>query len=268
MQLTDLVHRVPIVDWERPSYRDVPIDIHDPRHQEPLVRLDDYGIAHHSYHARSDGNNPPYHRAVEGSRVDTWLRRSAAEQLVRVNAALREYGHELLVLDGYRPIACQRGLWAFYLARAERTIDDPTPERCRLEALCYAADPSDFAVDNPRSWSAHTTGGAVDVTLRRLDDGQIVDMGSRFEDITETSRQDHYERLLDAGAISPDDPRLWHRRLMHWAMDGHGWTNDPCVFWHYDWGSQLGVLVRRTLYGEGPTLAWYGYIEDPPRSAC
>jgi D-alanyl-D-alanine dipeptidase len=262
----ELEHRVPIVDWERQSYRAIPIDASDPRHVEPLVRLDDYGVAYQSYHARSDGDNPPYHAPVEGSRVDTWLRKSAAERLVAVNAALRRFGHELFVLDGYRPIACQRGLWRFYYERAQRELDDPTPARCRKYALNFAADPTHFSPDHPRGWSAHTTGGAVDVTLRRLCDGSLVDMGSRYEEITEVSQQDHFERLLDAGEIASDDPRLWNRRLMHWAMHSHGWTNDPFVFWHYDWGNQLGVLVRRALYKDGPERAWYGFIDDPPRT--
>lgn len=260
-----LDHRVPIVEWERRSYRAIPIDTSDPRSGEPLVRLDDYGVAYHSYHARSDGENPPYHARVEGSRVDTWLRKAAAERLVAVNAALRPFGHEILVLDGYRPIACQRGLWRFYYQRAQRELDDPTPERCRKYALSFAADPTRFSPDHPRGWSAHTTGGAVDITLRRLADGELVDMGSRYEEITEVSQQDHFERLLEAGEIAADDPRLWNRRLMHWAMHEHGWTNDPFVFWHYDWGNQLGVLVRRGLYNDGPEQAWYGYIDDPPR---
>lgn len=260
----DLDHRVPIVDWARGGYRTIAIDHQDPRHAEPLVRLDDYGVAYHSYHARTDGQNPPYCAPVEGSRADTWLRQSAAERLVAVNAALRPVGHELLVLDGYRPNACQRGLWRFYYERAQRELDDPTPERCRKHALRFVADPTRPSPD-PRAWSVHTTGGAVDVTLRRLADAQLIDMGSRYEEITAVSRQDHFERLLEAGQITEDDPRLWNRRLMHWAMHSHGWTNDPFVFWHFDWGTQLGILARRALYHDGPEQAWYGYIDDPPR---
>jgi len=260
----ELLHRIPITDWIRPSYRDVPIDASDPRHAEPLVRLDGFGVAYRSYHARSDGQNPPYYRAVKGSRVDMWLRESAAARLQAVNETLRPLGYELLVLDGYRPIACQRELWQFYYDAAWLALDAPTPEACRAHALRSVADPADFSPDDPRTWPVHSTGGCVDLTMRGLDDGLAVDLGWRFEELTETSRPDHFERLLEAGQIAPDDSRLRLRRTLHWAMSSHDWVSDPHVSWHYDWGTQSGVLTQLALHGNGPRAACYGYAADPP----
>jgi D-alanyl-D-alanine dipeptidase len=48
-------------------------------------------------------------------------------------------------------------------------------------------------------------------------------------------------------------------------MTTEGFQNDPTVFWHYDWGSQLYVHTRRGVGLDAPPAAWYGYIEEPPR---
>ena len=72
-----------------------------------------------------------------------------------------------------------------------------------------------------------------------------------------------FERELIAGRIAADDRRLWNRRLIHWAMSAAGFLNDPFVFWHYDWGNQLYIKVRRALFADAPKAAWYGYIGPP-----
>ena len=260
-----LDHVIPIIDPAvyAGDYTGIAIDASDPRADDPLVRLDNVGVAYESHHARSDGGNWPYHRPVEGARPDMWLRRSGAEILVRVNERLREFGVELFVLDGYRPIACQRGLWDFFIDEARAENPSASPEECRDFALGHAFDPGPFSEDDPRTWPSHTTGGSVDLTLRDLATGALLDMGVRFEDINPISANDYFERELRAGRLKPDDSRLWNRRLVHWAMQSEGFMNDPFVFWHYDWGNQLYVKIRRALTSDPPAAAWYGYIGPP-----
>lgn len=261
-------YRIPCIDRARyaGTYRNIPIDFADPRSREPLVALESVEVAFDCYHARTDGSNPPYHRPVEGSRKDVWLRRAAAGMLAAANADLHPYGVELLVLDGYRPIDCQRGLWAFYFSEARAKLTDPSDEDCRRYALEHIADPGPFDESDTSSWPAHTTGGAVDLTLRSLATSEPVDMGSNFEEITPTSYNDYFERRLLAGAIDETDPRLVNRRLLHWAMNRQGFLNDPFVFWHYDWGNQLYVKIRRALFADAPQAAWYGHIAPPEPS--
>lgn len=59
-EVTD--YRIPII--ERAVYagphHGIPIDQADALHHEPLVVLDDFGVAYESHHARSDGGNWPY----------------------------------------------------------------------------------------------------------------------------------------------------------------------------------------------------------------
>jgi D-alanyl-D-alanine dipeptidase len=256
-----LDHKIPIIEREAyaGAYTSVPFDRDDPRFLEPLVPLESVGVAYRSHHARDDGGNWPYHRAIDGARKDMWLRKSAAEMLLAVNARLRPFGAELFVLDGYRGIECQRGLWEFYLAEGAR-LD---PGNARRYALDRVFDPAPFAADDPTTWPAHSCGASVDVTLLDLATKDALDMGARFEDIRPESANDHFERELIAGRIEADDHRLWNRRLAHWAMSAEGFLNDPFVFWHYDWGNQLYIKVRDALFADAPKAAWYGYIGPP-----
>jgi zinc D-Ala-D-Ala dipeptidase len=267
--LQELSHRIPIIDPARygKAYGSVPHDPTDPRSQEPLVLLDTVNVAYDSYHARSDGGNPPYHRPLRGSRRDTWLRAGAATSLARVNERLRPYGYELLVLDGYRSVECQQALYDFYFEQGRASLDMPTDDACHAYANQFVRNTARFSPHNSDAWPAHSTGAAVDITLRSLATREQVDMGSNFEEMSETSHNDYFERQLALGNIAADDPRLWHRRLAHWALESEDWVNSPWVFWHYDLGNQLYVQMRRHLGASAPVAAWYGYIEEPPRIA-
>jgi D-alanyl-D-alanine dipeptidase len=231
-----------------------------------MVRLDEWGIACRSHHARDDGGNWPYYRAVPGARKDVWLRRTVARMLLNVNRRLEAFRAEVLVLDGYRTMACQRGMWEFFIADAQRRMPEATPGDWHRLALDSAVDPNHFDVEDPQTWPVHATGAAVDLMLRDLETGEPFEFGGRFEDINEVSASDYYEEQLAAGHIAPNHPHLRNRRLLHWAMTSEGFQNDPIVFWHYDWGSQLYVLVRRSLGLAAPAAAWYGYVGEPPLS--
>jgi D-alanyl-D-alanine dipeptidase len=257
----DLDHRIPIIEPEAHAgdYTGIGFDTADPRWCDPLVRLESVGVAYESHHARTDGGNWPYRRPIDGACKDMWLRKTAAEMLARVNRRLAPFGAELFVLDGYRTIECQRGLWDFFVDEGKR-LGAADPETYALE---HVFDPRPFKADDPSTWPAHVCGASVDLTLRDLATHELLDMGVRFEDICAASANDYFERELLASRITGNDRRLWNRRLIHWAMSAEGFLNDPFVFWHYDWGNQLYVKVRRALFADAPKAAWYGYIGPP-----
>ncbi len=261
----DQDYQIAIVDLEkiRVSHHAIPLDSEDPRFHEPMVNLAHYDIAFTSYHAITDGSNPPYYTAIRGSRQEGWLRKTVAEKLVDVNRNLRPYGAELLIYDAYRPIECQRGLWHFFYARGRREIPNATEDDCRQYALGYVRDPRKFDKLDTRTFPIHITGSSVDVTLKYLDSDQLLDMGSRFEEIIDVSVTDYFERQLQQGRIKADDHRLLNRRLMDWAFTKEGFLNDPILYWHYDWGNQLWIKVKRVLHDDAPAAAWYGHIENP-----
>jgi len=259
-------HQVPITSLQMFSspYSDIPIDRNDPRGREPLIPLESVGVAFESYYARTDGKNPPFNQAIEGSRQDIWLRKSLAEKLARVNQRLQPFEAELFVHDGYRTVASQQGLWNFFYARAKQQNPNGTDEDHRAQARQYIVDPANFDESDSRTWPAHTNGGAVDLTLRDSISKELLDMGACFEEDIPANVGDYFERQLAAGLIDESDVRLQNRRLLHWAMTQEGLLNETAkVFWHYDWGNQIYVRASRAFLTPPPKAAWYGYIAPP-----
>lgn len=259
-------HQVPTTSLEMfsSSYLDIPIDKNDPRGLEPLIPLESVGVAYESYYAKTDGNNPPFGTTIEGSRQEIWLRKTVAEKLARVNDLLRPFEAELFVLDGHRTVSCQQGLWDFFYTRAKQQNPGGSDEEHRANARQFIVDPASFDEADSRTWPAHTNGAAVDLTLRDLVTKEPLEMGAQFEQDTEASAGDYFERQLAAGRIDENDIRLQHRRLLNWAMTQEGLLNETAkVFWHYDWGNQIYVRASRALLDDPPRAAWYGYIEPP-----
>jgi D-alanyl-D-alanine dipeptidase len=262
----ELKFKIPVFGWPANAgdYHNVPFDAADPRGAEPLVKLADHGIAGENYYARTDGQNWPYNQVIEGSLPDIWARRSIAEKLVSVNRILQPYGVELFVFDAYRPVECQKGLWKFFWAEAARLKPNADEAELRDYVLNYVSDPSLFDAANARTWPVHACGGAVDLTLRKIGSGDVLDMGARFDEMDPVVYSDALERKLVAHTIAADDPRLWNRRLLHWAMTQEGFINYPFEFWHFNFGDQMYALHARLLgRADAPEAAWYGYIPPP-----
>lgn len=259
-------HQVAITSLQMFSspYSEIPVDKNDPRGREPLIPLESAGVAFESYYARTDGQNPPFGRSVEGSRQDIWLRKSVAEKLARVNELLRPFEAELFVLDGHRSVACQQGLWNFFYTKAKQLNPSGSEQEHRAYARQFIVDPASFDETDFRTWPAHTNGAAVDLTLRDSVTKEPLDMGARFEEDSDSDASvgDYFERQLTAGQIDEDDVRLQNRRLLNWAMTQEGLLNETAkVFWHYDWGNQIYVRASRAFLEHPPQAAWYGYIE-------
>ena len=256
-------HQVPITSPQMFSspYSEIPIDTNDPRGGEPLIPLESVGIAFESYYAKTDGKNPPFGRAIDGSRPDVWLRKSVAEKLALVNERLRPFEAELFVFDGHRTVACQQGLWNFYYTKAKQQNPSGSDQEHRAWARRFVVDPVSFDEADSRTWQAHTSGAAVDLTLRDSVTEALLEMGARFEEDTDASASDYFERQLAAGYIDENDIRLQNRRLLHWAMTREGLLNETAkVVWHYDWGDQIYVRASRVFLQDPPLAAWYGFI--------
>jgi D-alanyl-D-alanine dipeptidase len=263
----DIDYKIPIVDLAkiRMPHNQIPVDDQSPLFDEPLVNLKHYDLPFLSWHAIADGSNAPYGKPIQGSRQDGWLRKTVAEKLERANRLLRPFNAELLILDAYRSIECQRGLWRFFYERGREENPAASEEDLRQYALGYVRDPRIFNRLDARTFPIHITGSSIDVTIRQRDTGQWLNMGSKFEEIIDISATDYFERQLQQGAIDENDERLWNRRLMDWALRSEDFLNDPILYWHYDWGNQIWIKVKNAIYGSAPAKAWYGHIEPPER---
>jgi len=261
----EIDYRIPIIDRHQIAgpHNIIPVDSDDPRFSEPLVKLESYGVAFNSYHAITDGNNPPYGRPIGGSRQEGWIRKSVAERLARVNGHLEPYGAELIVLDAYRSMECQQGLWNFFYEQGREKHPGADNQVLTEYALGFVRDPRLFDKEDSATFPAHATGASVDVTIRDIKTRKLLNMGSRFEEIIDVSYTDYFERQLNNGLIEADDERLLNRRMMDWAFTRENFLNDPILYWHYDWGNQLYIKVKRAISDDAPAAAWYGYIAPP-----
>lgn len=149
-----------------------------------------------------------------------WLHRDAAAALEQAVAwlALHRPDHHLLVLDALRPQRVQQQLWDALQG---------------TELLGYIAEPS--------RGSIHSFGMALDLTIVGPD-GQELDMGTGFDDLSERSHPALELALLEKGEITQQ--HIEHRRLLRSAMFQAGFFGINSEWWHFDCGDR--VLVRQT----------------------
>nr|WP_314631246.1 M15 family metallopeptidase [uncultured Janthinobacterium sp.] len=149
-----------------------------------------------------------------------WLHRDAAAALELAVAWLagRRPDHHLLVLDALRPQRVQQQLWDALQG---------------TELLGYIAEPS--------RGSIHSFGMALDITIVGPD-GQELDMGTGFDDLSERSHPALELTLLEKGEIT--EQHIAHRRLLRGAMFQAGFFGINSEWWHFDCGDR--VLVRQT----------------------
>ena len=204
---------------------------------EPCVDMRDRGVAGHNHYATSA--NPPYFHAVPGAIEELYLRETVANKLISINETLNTLGMELYLFDCWRPQQIQKyfhDIWFPDWLRRHRP-ELSFGERAE-EVERYWATPSEGR-DSP---SPHSTGGAVDLTIRYVETGQPVYMGGIFDDLTENAHSDWFER----GAIysMSDKEAQANRRLLYWLMDEAGFANNPTEWWHYSYGDQMWARLR------------------------
>lgn len=173
---------------------------------------------------------PIYHRrGYEQAIADVRLRPEVAKAVIRAaerQRAERELG--LLVWDGWRPPELQRRLWEEYrakLARATGLEGEALDARVRL----FVSPPDEGDTPPP-----HSTGRAVDLTLCSLA-GEALDMGGEFDELTERSAGDYYER--DGLPPAEQDYRN-RRRVLLGAMEEQGFRRLPSEWWHFEHGQE------------------------------
>lgn len=128
----------------------------------------------------------------------TYLRLPAANQLLLVQKELKEQGLGLKIFDAYRPFSVTVKFWE--LIKDER----------------YVA--------NPSKGSGHNRGIAVDLTIINLTTGRELDMGTGFDNFTDSAHQDY--QLLPENVLK-------NRRLLRALMEKHGFVAIMTEWWHF-----------------------------------
>jgi D-alanyl-D-alanine dipeptidase len=136
------------------------------------------------------------------------MRTAPANALAKVQAELKKKGLTLKVYDAYRPFSVSCRLW--------RDVPDKH----------YAA--------NPRKGSRHNKGIAVDLTIAEIQTGKELDMGTGFDNFTDSAHHSFTQ-------LSPK--ALENRKFLKQIMRKYGFTICPTEWWHYNWPDTEGYEV-------------------------
>ena len=140
------------------------------------------------------------HKKIYTHAGATYMRLPAANALAKVQKELNEKGLGLKIWDAYRPYSATELMWE--LVKDER----------------YTA--------NPAKGSGHNRGIASDLTIINLKTGNELNMGTGFDNFSDTAHHD-FKQL-------PEDV-LKNRKLLKAIMEKHGFTALDTEWWHYYW---------------------------------
>jgi len=260
--------RIPIITDKKDTHAaaGVKVNRESELFHEELCCLNDLGLSVGSYYAATDGLNSPYNRPMSGALEKVYCRRSVATKLLQVDSFVKQFGLLLHVWDAFRAIECQKALWGYFMEEAKTRLKNPSEQVCYDYVSKYCSDPNRFNPDDPSTWPTHITGGAIDLTLKRASTGELLFMGGIFDDTTEVSHTDYFERLAQQAikqksvALSPsNEEALRNRRILYNAMVTQGFSNYAYEWWHYDWGNQFWIVNAPNNQGEQrPEKAYYG----------
>ncbi len=229
-------------------YQQIPIQ----DNQEPLVPLplEEFAVE----------NPHPYQKlgAPYGKKSPYWVRQSVRKRLLIAQHHLHTHspGWKLHIFDAYRPIAVQSFMVEYTLVELAQTQGlDPqclTPQQRHTlleQVYQFWAIPS----LDPRTPPPHSTGAAVDLTLIDAT-GTPVNMGSPIDEISPRSFPDYY-----AQEVTPAEQSYHrHRQLLNQVMESAGFKRHPREWWHFSYGDQLWVWLKRQEETCSQQMACYG----------
>jgi D-alanyl-D-alanine dipeptidase len=147
---------------------------------------------------RYAGSNNFMHQQLYPTVSTTFLRKPVAYALAEVQSELNKKGLGLKIFDAYRPYHISQKMWDM--------IHD---ER-------YVAE--------PKKGSRHNRGIAVDLTIINLATQVELDMGTGFDNFSDTAHHDF---------INLPKQVLHNRKLLKKIMAKHGFEEQSTEWWHY-----------------------------------
>jgi len=180
------------------------------------------------------------------------LREEVVKRLVKVHDYLISKSRfNLLIYDSWRPLEVQEFMFkrAFLLECEKSDIDisfeniKSNPSILKKVEKFWAYPSHDNRCPPP-----HSTGGALDVSLSDKD-GNLIEMGSKVDQMDKTSNPNFYENINIEEAI------IWNsrRNLLRKVMNKFGFAQHPNEWWHFSYGDQLWAWKNKkanALYGK------------------
>ena len=204
----------------------------------------------------------PYEKlgAPYGEHSPYFLRESVVNYLIKAQTYLQQLRPDwrIQIFDAYRPVAVQNFMVSYTFSEAvgekgltESSLSEEEKQSIWEEVYKIWAEPS----LNEKTPPPHSTGGAVDVTL--VDEmGQIVDMGSPIDELSERSLPDYYVDMQVEFA-----PRYHaNRLLLKDVMEKAGFTRNPREWWHFSFGDQMWAWLNNQANSDNKCIACYGRL--------
>jgi zinc D-Ala-D-Ala dipeptidase len=145
-----------------------------------------------------------------------WLLGEGHRRLAECAAELRDRGLGFWIWDAYRP----RRATLEMVAWAERTGQAWIVEQGYIARR-----------------SRHNSGAAVDLSLYRLNTGQLLDMGTEWDTFEDASH-----------IANAEGAALENRMLLQEAMGAHGWKGYEKEWWHFELPGARGFSLRDVPY--------------------
>ncbi len=231
------------IENKKENYRKFPINFENEFFKEDVFEIRKFGIAGDNFYFRKD--NPPYFERIPNSIPDLFLRKTVIEKLQRVNERLSKLDLALYAFDCYRPIEVQNYFYDFWFPNYLKKVNPKlSGKELEKEVAKYwakgAKSSSEVDLNSP---SPHSTGGAIDLTIRRKN-GEHLFMGSIFDDVTAVSNTDFFEQKLAKTQLSfSDQEALQNRRFLYWLMAEEDFVNNPTEWWHFSYGDQMWAKI-------------------------
>ncbi len=160
-------------------------------------------------------NNFMHKKMYPSNPDETYLRLQGAKALAFVQHELNEQGLGLKIFDAYRPYSVTKDFW--------KQVHD---ER-------YVA--------NPAKGSGHNLGIAVDLTIIDLKTAKELDMGTGFDNFTDSAHQNF---------IALPENSLNNRELLRTTMKKYGFIMYDTEWWHYAWPNDYNYAILDLSFEE------------------
>lgn len=180
---------------------------------EAFVLVDKYNLSIKSKYLKDD--MLPYFDAK------IIVRKTVAKMLAEVNLKLRGKGLGLNVAYGLRLLEIQKKYFSERYSAVKKENPDLNESELREKTHAMSASP-DVA--------GHPSGGAVDLTLYKLENGENLDMGGGIADFSDKRIKTFSEGLSEEQKIN--------RKLLHDAMVEVGFCPFYGEWWHFCYGDR------------------------------
>ena len=237
------------------TYKEIEVSKNNVLCQEALVNIFDYGLKGFPFY--NSNNNPPYYKKIEGSTSSLLLRKSVAKKIMNANKKLRHYGVEFFIYDCYRPEKVQSFLYLDWFPRQLRENNPDLKENELNRLLNKLTAAPNTKLNGGESPPPHSTGGAVDLSLRYIENKQQLFMGSIIDDSSELAITSFYEILQYEKKLGESEMEaLKNRRVLYWALKEEGFENYPNEWWHFSFGDQLWAYLSNNK------IAYYSKVDN------